>query len=88
MKKVGLRLFSLRLFYYIYTVINNNTMTKQEKYPNGYQDKINYYQGQAMQAMATGDDEYVGYFMRKMEYFMKRQAAWLYNPKMLQQLAK
>ena len=63
-------------------------MTKQEKYPNGYQDKINYYQGQAMQAMAAGDDEYVAYFMRKMEYFMKRQAAWLYNPKMLQQLAK
>ena len=63
-------------------------MTKKEKYPNGYQDKINYYQGQAIQAMAAGDNEYVAYFMRKMEYFMGRQATWMYNQQILKQLAK
>ena len=62
------------------------------KYPNGYQDKINYYQGQAIQAMAAGDSEYVAYFMRKMEYFMNRQASLMHNNQvcdsLLQQLAK
>lgn len=56
-------------------------------YENGYEDKIKYYQGQAMQAMAAGDDEYVTYFMRKLEYFMKCQATWLYNQQILKQLA-
>lgn len=59
-----------------------------KKYENGYQDKINYYQGQAIQAMAAGDTRHTEYFMGKLEYFMKRQAALLYNPKMLIDLTK
>lgn len=61
-------------------------MTKKEKYQNGYQAKLDYYQDQAMQAMAAGDQEYVKYFMGKLTYFMERQAVWLYNQQMLKQL--
>lgn len=58
-----------------------------KKYENGYQDKINYYQGQAIQAIAAGDQTRTAYFMRKMEYFMTRQAQLMYNHQILDQLA-
>jgi hypothetical protein len=47
---------------------------KTNKYPNGYQGKIDFYL--KMAADHIGKDDYT-YFEGKVKYFLKRQEAWL-----------
>lgn len=56
---------------------------KNERYPEGYRPKLDYYRDQAMQAMQAGNQQHVEYFMGKLTYFMKRQAAWLHQQQMI-----
>ena len=47
---------------------------KYNKYPNGYQGKIDFYMDMAAEAMGT--DKYT-YYDRKVKYFLGRQDEWL-----------
>jgi len=47
---------------------------KSNKYPNGYQPKIEYWQYKAHKAIDNCDVEAARYALGKLEYFMGRQA--------------
>jgi hypothetical protein len=46
----------------------------KNKYPNGYQPKIEYWQYKANKAVANCDVEAARYALQKLEYFLGRQA--------------
>jgi len=52
----------------------NESPKRQNKYPNGYQPKIEYWQYKANKAVANLDVEAARYALQKLEYFLGRQA--------------
>tara|TARA_B100001287_G_scaffold51659_1_gene40600 strand:+ start:62 stop:628 length:567 start_codon:yes stop_codon:yes gene_type:complete len=51
---------------------------KTNRYPNGYQGKIDFYLDMAANAMGTGK---YNYYDRKVKYFLGRQEEWLLTQK-------
>ena len=49
-------------------------LPKRNKYPNGYQPKIEYWQYKANKAVANLDVAAARYALQKLEYFLARQA--------------
>ena len=46
---------------------------KREKYPNGYQPKIEYYQAKLSQAVDSLNIDHIKFYTTKLEWFMKKQ---------------
>tara|TARA_B100001057_G_scaffold477329_1_gene546392 strand:+ start:455 stop:625 length:171 start_codon:yes stop_codon:yes gene_type:complete len=47
----------------------------KNKYPNGYQPKIEYWQYKLDKAIKNNDPQAMGFAYGKLEYFMNRQLA-------------
>ena len=53
--------------------LNKGFMSKLNKYPNGYQPKINFWQERYDQAKSDNDLSTMNYCLDKLIYFVKRQ---------------
>jgi len=58
--------------------VTRKERNKTNRYPNGYQGKIDFYIGQMAQAMGTSKYDY---YSKKAEYFTGRQDEWLLTQK-------
>lgn len=48
-------------------------MNKNEKYPNGYLPKIQYWAGQVQEAAYLNEPEKIPYMLEKLTYFVKKE---------------
>ena len=49
---------------------------RQNRYPNGYQEKVEYWLYKVNKAVAAGDVEGLEYANGRLVYFLQRQEAW------------
>ena len=53
--------------------MRKRTTNQNERYPNGYLDKINYYQFRIIQAIEELNIEDLRFHTEKLEYFMQKE---------------
>ena len=53
--------------------MRKRTTNQNERYPNGYLDKINYYQFRIIQAIEELNLEDLRFHTEKLEYFMQKE---------------